>query len=130
MSAAFSLEQTPRRRRLVSLTPMIDVVFLLLVFFMLVSRFAVENAAEVSASQSAGAGLLEGAPRLVLVEALGVRLNGAPIALEDLGRALLERSSPGAAIVLQADGDVSVQRLIDVIDVIETADAGPLLLME
>ncbi|MEO0362761.1 MAG: biopolymer transporter ExbD, partial [Pseudomonadota bacterium] len=38
----FDLARAPRRRP--SLTPMIDVVFLLLVFFMLAARFGVELA--------------------------------------------------------------------------------------
>ena len=64
----------PRRRR-IGLTPMIDVVFLLLVFFMLASRFGVEGAVPISAAGSGGGGY-EGAPRLVEARPDGFRLNG------------------------------------------------------
>ncbi|MEO1119875.1 MAG: biopolymer transporter ExbD, partial [Pseudomonadota bacterium] len=41
--AAIDLGPARPRRRLVSLTPLIDVVFLLLIFFMLAARFSVES---------------------------------------------------------------------------------------
>ncbi|OOC09384.1 ExbD/TolR family protein, partial [Thioalkalivibrio halophilus] len=40
----------PRRRNLISLTPLIDVVFILLVFFMLASSFLDWRAVELEAS--------------------------------------------------------------------------------
>ena len=51
----------PRRRP--SLTPMIDVVFLLLVFFMLASRFGVETV--ISLPLASGGGSYSGPPRIV-----------------------------------------------------------------
>ena len=43
------IEEPPRRRRLVSLTPLIDVVFILLIFFMLASTFVEWQAFQVDA---------------------------------------------------------------------------------
>ena len=53
----------PRARRRISLTPMIDVVFLLLVFFMLAARFGQEQA--IPLAIGAGAGDWDGPPRLI-----------------------------------------------------------------
>lgn len=50
------IEQPNRRRRLVSLTPLIDVVFILLIFFMLTSTFVDRQIFSVDApAPSAGA---------------------------------------------------------------------------
>ena len=54
-----SLSDARRRRRsLISLTPLIDVVFILLIFFMLASSFSTEEAIELSMP---GSGAAEGA---------------------------------------------------------------------
>lgn len=55
---------SPRSRRKPSLTPMIDVVFLLLVFFMLASRFGLEAMMPLPLV-GAGGGAYSGPPRLV-----------------------------------------------------------------
>ncbi|MCI4665682.1 MAG: biopolymer transporter ExbD [Neomegalonema sp.] len=129
--SSFQLERPRQRRRLVSLTPMIDVVFLLLVFFMLVSRFAIENATSVSSAQSGLGAPLDGPPRLVQVTPKDILLNDAPIAREALAPALAKLSpSPNAAVVVKATKDVRIQRLIDVVDMLKAAKLGPVLLME
>lgn len=129
--SGFSLGEGRRRKRLVSLTPMIDVVFLLLVFFMLVARFAQEGATELSATAPGGGAALDGPPRLVRVEAQTVYLNGAPIAPEALGSALAALSpSNEAAVVVQAGDGATIQRLVDILDLLEAAPLGPVLLLE
>ncbi|MDJ1006380.1 MAG: biopolymer transporter ExbD [Paracoccaceae bacterium] len=75
-----------RARRGASLTPMVDVVFLLLFFFMLASRFGSDVGLPVTLG---GAGTdWTGPPRLVDVLPQGVRLNGIPVELADLPAAL------------------------------------------
>ena len=128
---ALRFEPVRRRRRLVSLTPMIDVVFLLLVFFMLVSRFALENAAELKAAHGGGAVQLYGPPRIVRIAPEEILLNGARITLEALVPALVALApSPDAAIVIQIEEGVDVQQLVDVLDALEAAPLGPALVME
>ena len=65
---------SPRSRRKPSLTPMIDVVFLLLVFFMLASRFGSD--ALVPLSLGGSGDTYSGPPRLIDVLPEGQRLNG------------------------------------------------------
>lgn len=79
----------PRRRsRKPSLTPMIDVVFLLLVFFMLAARFGTEGALDLALAAPGLAAEWQGPPRLVEVAPDGLRLNGVPVALVALPAAL------------------------------------------
>ena len=75
----------PRPRRRISLTPMIDVVFLLLVFFMLAARFGQDLQIPLSLGQ--GSGTWQGPPRLLDIRPDGLMLNGVSGSLpEDSGR--------------------------------------------
>ncbi len=99
----------PAPRRRPSLTPMIDVVFLLLVFFMLAARFAIETSLPLAAAGGA-ASEWSGPPRVVTVAPDAVALNGVPVAEDALAEAL--------APLLAAPGDLVVLRPV------EGADAG------
>lgn len=109
----------PRRRP--NLTPMIDVVFLLLVFFMLVSRFDLEGAVPVAVAGS-GAGY-SGPPRLVEIGPDGLSLNGFPVepgALADALAPLMQ--DPGDVVVLRGRDGADLQALMAVMD--RLGDAG------
>jgi biopolymer transport protein ExbD len=109
----------PRRRP--NLTPMIDVVFLLLVFFMLVSRFDLEGAVPVAVAGS-GAGY-SGPPRLVEIGPDGLSLNGLPVAPEALADALAPlMQDPGDVVVLRGRDGADLQALMAVMD--RLGDAG------
>jgi len=110
----------PRKRRRVSLTPMIDVVFLLLVFFMLVSRFGVEHL--VPLSLASGGGTYEGPPRLVDVTPTEMRLNGIALEPRPLLLELVRLTESGAdTVIIRPSGSASVQRLVDVMTLLERA---------
>lgn len=118
----------PRPQRRPSLTPMIDVVFLLLVFFMLAARFGITDAVPLS---QAGAAAYEGPPRLVTVGVATLALNGVPLdeatLLGDLGRLA---ASPDDAVVLRAAEGVDLQRLVDVIGLLRAAGFSRLVVVE
>ena len=80
----------PRRqkRAVLSLAPLIDVTFILLIFFMLAARFGQEGTIEISAG---GQGTVyDGPPRLVEVYPEAVRLNGVPVSADQLITSLAE----------------------------------------
>ncbi|MFX0546036.1 ExbD/TolR family protein [Roseovarius sp. S1116L3] len=114
---------TPRPTRRPSLTPMIDVVFLLLVFFMLASRFGVDGALPLNtAGQGAGAAW-SGPPRLIDILPEGLRLNGQPLAATALLPALTDLTeAPSDTIILRAQEDAQLQRVVDVME--RLAQAG------
>jgi biopolymer transport protein ExbD len=120
----------PRHRRRPNLTPMIDVVFLLLVFFMLASRFGVERALPLALG-AGGGGDYTGPPRLVEVLPNGLSLNGAAIAAPALVQALsgLMRS-PDDIVVLRARDGADVQALVTVMDSLTAAGLSRLVLVE
>ncbi|WP_440996303.1 ExbD/TolR family protein [Arhodomonas sp. SL1] len=107
-----------RRRPLVSLTPLIDVVFILLVFFMLASSFLDWRAIDLSAPRQAGAaGSLEGA-LLVEVRPEGLRLGGAPVSGEALVARVEARlaEAPDTRVLVRPARGVTLQEAVDVLD--------------
>lgn len=121
---------SPRRARRPSLTPMIDVVFLLLVFFMLASRFGSEGAIVVSGGQ-AGTSDYDGPPRLVDVLQNGVLLNGGDIRENTLAEQLETlMKAPGDVVVLRAKDGANTQRLIEVMEALGQAGYGNLVMVE
>ena len=121
---------SPAPRRRPSLTPMVDVVFLLLVFFMLASRFGVDRAIEL-APPGATAGTYEGAPRLVTVTPEAVLLNGRAVPAEDLAVRLRPlMPGPEAAVILRARDGATLQELVSVLDRLGAAGYANLVLAE
>ena len=106
------------RRRRPSLTPMIDVVFLLLIFFMLVARFGVDKVIDINLPSALGNNSqYEGAPRLVEIKSGNiVSLNGAQISLDQLSSKLSQlMPSPNALIIVRSSAEANTQDLLDVL---------------
>lgn len=119
----------PARRRRMSLTPMIDVVFLLLVFFMLAARFGIEGAIGLTAGWAGQ--VYQGPPRLVEVLPDEVRLNGHAVDQDGLADALgALMATPDDTVVLRARGGADVQRLVDVMEALRTGGIARLALVE
>lgn len=117
----------PRRRP--NLTPMIDVVFLLLVFFMLVSRFGSDRVVPLAGPGAGGS--YSGPPRLVHLTSDRLSLNGQAISAENLPQALATlTTSPSDAIILRADGTADLQALVRLTDLLSAAGFTRLVLVE
>ncbi len=119
----------PRKHRKPALTPLIDVVFLLLVFFMLAAQFGRESAIDLAGG--GGAGDYTGPPRLITILPDAVLLNGVAQPEPDLAAALANLTeSAEDAIVLRARDDADVQRLADVAAQLTAAGFTRLVLAE
>ena len=106
------------RRRRPSLTPMIDVVFLLLIFFMLVARFGIDKVIDINLPSALGNNSqYEGAPRLVEIKSGNiVSLNGTQISLDQLSSKLSQlMPSPNALIIVRSSAEANTQDLLDVL---------------
>lgn len=118
----------PKRRK-PSLTPMIDVVFLLLVFFMLASRFGLDMVLPLPLA--GGGSSFAGQPRLVDVLPDGFRLNGiacdAPTLIRDL-RLLVQ--DPSEAIVMRSQDGTDVQRIVTAAELLRGAGFASLVLVD
>lgn len=107
---------------------MIDVVFLLLVFFMLASRFGMDFVLPLPLASSAGSEY-RGLPRLIDVLPEGVTLNG--VATDDLVGALAPlMTAPDDMIILRGVQDATVQRIVTVAEDLQAAGYTSLVLVE
>lgn len=120
---------TARPRRKPSLTPMIDVVFLLLVFFMLASRFG--NDAVIPLPLVSGGGTYDGPPRLVEVLPEGIRLNG--ITLPETALIVeIQRltNTPADVVILRGGRETKLQRIVTVGAALRQAGFTQIVLIE
>ncbi|CUH50861.1 biopolymer transporter ExbD [Shimia sp. R11_0] len=116
-----------RPRRKPSLTPMIDVVFLLLVFFMLASRFGSD--AMLTLPLAAGGGEYSGPPRLIQVEPDSLKLNG--IVVIDIAAAVAPLTeSPTDTLILRGGPETPLQRIVDVTQQLQSAGFTSVVLVE
>lgn len=119
------IESARPRSRLITLTPLIDVVFILLVFFMLASTFLDWQGIEIDLSSASSTEALEDDAWLVRVELDGVvNLNGERLTLDSLTDRVRHRiqARPDQAIIIQPLSNSIVQSLVHVLD--ELAAAG------
>ena len=127
------VDPQPRRRTLISLTPLIDVVFILLVFFMLASNFLEWRAITLDAPKEAKgrAGGIEGS-LLVEIRADGLRLSGLPLSLEELVGRVGEHLSktPDRGIFIKPAPEISLQETIIVLDALTNAGASAISLIK
>lgn len=120
---------TRRFRRKPSLTPMIDVVFLLLVFFMLASRFGMDQVLPIPLTSSGGD--FTGNPKLVDILPEELRLNGITRTADGLISALTEvMEKPTETIVLRSTDGATVQRVVAISEHLRAAGFTSIVLVE
>ncbi len=118
------MDFSPRRRRLpliLDLTPLIDVVFLLLIFFMVTTTFVPDaTGLQVDLPRSDTQQVVGESDDLTLqVGADGaVAIDGRALSLEQLSAELRKaaRTNPNTLIVLEADTATSHGRVVEVMD--------------
>jgi biopolymer transport protein ExbD len=125
------IEPLQRRRRALRLAPLVDVVFLLLVFFMLVARLERHQAILVEPPAEAGAGALLGAVLVRLGVDGQVDLNGRPLALDQLPQAVapLLTREPEPHVLVQPSAAAALQSLVQLLDVLTRAGADKITLV-
>lgn len=129
------IEAAPPRRRPLSLTALIDVVFILLVFFMLVTRLvnwgqlelslAVADGGAPTASQPLDMATLRVLPETVMLD--GRQLSVARAA-EMLSRRAGE--APGLRVFLAPEPAVPLQRLVVVLETLQRAGLDNVRLLD
>ena len=119
-----------RRRRagaLLNLTPLIDIVFLLLVFFMLTSHFIEDQTIDINLPK-ANAALAEEFVEVIVDQQGNLLVNGRATALEHLEQTLRGAlHAPGARFIrLRGDHQAQLGLVVSVIDAARGAGAEAL----
>ncbi|MFT5112406.1 MAG: biopolymer transport protein ExbD [Parasphingorhabdus sp.] len=120
-----------RRHPLISLTPLIDVVFILLVFFMLASSFTNWRSIDLGDSGSS-AGVSAGrAPVLIEVLESGLRYAGQAISVDGLVIKInsLLIDDPEQRVLVRPGQNVAIQQVVELLDVLAINGTHSLVLV-
>lgn len=120
-----------RRRRLVAdggdanevnLTPMLDVVFIMLIFFIVTTSFIKESGVEIERPESSAATPQAEAQVMVAITAEGaVWVDGHAVDRHRVGDSVADLVSGDGSVVIQADREAATGLLIEVMDRIREA---------
>lgn len=118
----------PKRKAslLIDLSPLIDVVFLLLIFFMVSTRFKDDHGLDLNLPQSESQQEKASESIVILVDQEGkIHLESAQVPLEELKGALEGRLADAEEkmVVLKVDKQVSHGLVVSVMDAAKTAGA-------
>ena len=108
----------------IDLTPMLDVVFIMLIFFIVTATFVREPGIDIERPQVTTAGLVGNQKFLLAISASGdIWLDKQQLKINQVFPALeaLRAQSPQGALVIQADGEASAQSIAQVIDAAKRA---------
>lgn len=105
------------------LTPMIDMVFILLIFFLVTASFSKMNAIDIQRPDGATNDLSGSVSLVVAVDAQnGIWLEGEPVDISQVRSQVKSLSSSDhTSVVINADKTVNTGRLIAVLDQIRLA---------
>jgi biopolymer transport protein ExbD len=113
-----------RARVVLSLTPLIDVVFILLVFFMLVSQFATWRQVEMRPQATLGEHTTDLTPLIITLDSNNtLTINGRPA--KDASDAASEAArtlSEGQMVVLRPLEGITIQPVISLLEALTDAD--------
>jgi biopolymer transport protein ExbD len=102
------------------MTSLVDVIFLLLLFFMLTSTFTRFSELQLSASASGGTAVPDAPPLFLRLGEVELSLNGTPVELQDLSTDIAARMEGPTRLLLSVDAEVTSQRLVDALVAIGT----------
>ncbi|MFZ5995361.1 MAG: ExbD/TolR family protein [Thermodesulfobacteriota bacterium] len=126
-----TIRRTQKKSLGLDMAPLIDMVFLLLIFFMLSAHFIEETGISLELPQSKVAGASRPIPLTVSIDKQGrVFVDEVEVGLRDLRQALQMRLTETGRkeVVVKSDRDCRVQILVSVMDEIRLAGARGLLL--
>lgn len=121
-------EALRRRRAMVILTPLVDVVFILLVFFMLVSSFTDSRVINMLTPTAAKQAVKTEALGLVLIR-IGrdgaLNMSGLPTTEVQLAQEVALRTVGDTkySYLVQPDSGVSLQQVVSIVDLLKSSGA-------
>lgn len=127
---AVEFEGLQRNRKIPSLTPLIDIVFLLLVFFMLTAHFVKDEALDISLPEAESAKSIDDdkALEIVLDKTGHILINQEYVAPEELDKVLqsLLHKQSNKRVILRGDEIAQLGLTVKVMDAARKAGAESL----
>ncbi len=130
MSSLFAGEGRARRRARLDISPLIDIVFLLLIFFAVTTTFLEQAGMDLELPESGTAAATDTAPIVVELSSEGaMRLQGEQVTVEDLESRIAALSeAERERITVRADGSVDLNTWVAVIDALRRGGAAGIAL--
>jgi len=126
-----NLHRTKRRSLVINVTSLIDVMFILVLFFTVSTTFVSQPAMNLQLPTAEHAEATRQSPIIVHIDEKGtVYLNDEPLETALLSSALTTRlaASTDKAVVLKADSRVSHGHVIEILDIIKGAGVQKLVI--
>jgi biopolymer transport protein ExbD len=108
----------------INLTPMLDVVFIMLIFFIVTAVFVKEPGIDITRPEAVTATAPQGGSIYVAISPLGeIWIDGDPVELPAVRLAIerLRSENPEAGLVIQSDSEARNEQLIAVMDAAKAA---------
>ena len=116
--------QRPRDEAELDITPMLDIVFIMLIFFIVTTSFVKESGIAVSTPQASTATDQENANIFIAITARGeIWIDRRPVDPRSV-RAIVARlhaDKPQGSVIIQSDEDSTARILVDVMDQVRLA---------
>ena len=127
------VHKKPRQRYQIQapLTSLIDIVFMLLIYFLLTTNFMVEQGIDVDLPDAKASAPQMHQEITVYVDAAGsVYLGKQPVDFNDLFDRLQAKilENPEQVVVIKADGAIDLDRAVQVMDIAQAAGAKKMFL--
>lgn len=97
------------------MTSLIDVIFLLLLFFMLTSTFSKFSEVELSAASSGAVTQSDVPPLFLQLGTNTLSVNGDALTIDMLGTSALGQADDGTVLLVSLGAEVDAQRLTDLL---------------
>ncbi len=122
------LEMERRRKplRRINMVAMIDIVLMILIFFLMAGSFQQFEVIDVTPPVAAGGKALSGGPIVVLLGRYDeIVINDDPMSLDQVQATLgkLLKSNPERVVTIKADARMDAQRMIALMDEVKLAGA-------
>ena len=114
----------PEEGTALDMTPMLDIVFIMLIFFIVTTSFVKESGVTVTTPSAESATSVPGANIFIAITAGGeVWIDRRPVDPRSV-RAIVARlhaDNPEGAVIIQSDAEASTRMLVDVMDQVRLA---------
>ena len=108
-------EETPAES--INISPLIDVIFILLIFFIVTMVFADGNAIKINVPKATSATSVESRPLTVVIRSDStILVDGKIVTMQTLEMRIREHLKKNSSVILRGDSDASVSALVAVMD--------------